>query len=451
MKRTSKGGSRWPVIDWWLSILLLILLFVYIYFVYVSLPNEVNYLAALPVIILLTFLIDGVKNFVEATIVYRKFFHVPVSRVHYHTNLSVLITCHNGEDKISSTVRNVKCALPGSTVYVVDDCSEDNSAHAAMRAGAKVLKLGSNRGKVGALHKLLMHIKSEYVLIMDDDMLISGINIPYSLLDLFDAVAFNVLPKGDSFISRLQRYEYRKSMEIGKNYHATTGSVLCVSGAIGFFRTKRLLEQVSRHSGEFSGEDLERTLLVHACEGSRGVTYTDSIVKTEVPQSMKMLFRQRCLGWNPGFIGNARLLFHILISKRKPLQLRIDALYNLANVPLDTLRILALPVLIKYPIFFLVMYVMYLALDILMYLVTNQKDSLLVVLISPLYGVFCLVTRFIGMLIYFYRELTELVYWRMRHIPDSYKRAPLSLQMVSSLAIICLELIVFIVALRTLY
>jgi cellulose synthase/poly-beta-1,6-N-acetylglucosamine synthase-like glycosyltransferase len=282
-------------------------------------------------------------------------------------------------------------------------------------------------------------------------MLISGINIPYSLLDLFDAVAFNVLPKGDSFISRLQRYEYRKSMEIGKNYHATTGSVLCVSGAIGFFRTKRLLEQVSRHSGEFSGEDLERTLLVHACEGSRGVTYTDSIVKTEVPQSMKMLFRQRCLGWNPGFIGNARLLFHILISKRKPLQLRIDALYNLANVPLDTLRILALPVLIKYPIFFLVMYVMYLALDILMYLVTNQKDSLLVVLISPLYGVFCLVTRFIGMLIYFYRELTELVYWRMRHIPDSYKRAPLSLQMVSSLAIICLELIVFIVALRTLY
>jgi cellulose synthase/poly-beta-1,6-N-acetylglucosamine synthase-like glycosyltransferase len=182
------------------------------------LPRSIDYLAVLPAVIIFTILIDGIKSLTEAFLSARKILHIPREKIQGNTQLAVLIACHNGESKIAQTVKNVKASLPGSVVY--DDCSDDRTGLEALRAGAKVLKLARNRGKVGALHRLLSHIKTDFVLIM-----------PYGLLDKFDAVA-NVLPEGNSFLSRLQRYEYRKSMEIGKTYHSSTGSVLCVSGAI---------------------------------------------------------------------------------------------------------------------------------------------------------------------------------------------------------------------------
>ncbi|QQS27045.1 glycosyltransferase family 2 protein [bacterium] len=394
-------------------------------------PSSIDYLAVLPAVIIFTILIDGIKSLTEAFLSARKILHIPREKIQGNTQLSVLIACHNGESKIAQTVKNVKASLPGSVVYVVDDCSDDRTGLEALRAGAKVLKLARNRGKVGALHRLLSHIKTDFVLIMDDDMLIDNIKIPYGLLDKFDAVAFNVLPEGNSFLSRLQRYEYRKSMEIGKTYHSSTGSVLCVSGAIGFFRTKRLIYQVDKHSGEFSGEDLERTLLIHSMDGSRGVTFVDYVVSTEVPQSIHTLFRQRCLGWNPGFMGNVVLLMRVLVSKNKPTQLRFDVFYNLVNIILDILRVLSLPILVKYPLIMITMYILYVAIDTILYIILGRKDPLWTVLIAPFYGIFCLITRFIGIFVYFYRELTELICWHMRSIPDSYKQAPLWMQFIS--------------------
>lgn len=432
LSKLFKQGGRWPAMDWWLAVLSIGLLCIYIVAVYINLPEDANFLTTLPTIIVFTLLIDGIKSLTEAILANRKFLHVPHSRVNIHSNLSVLIACHDGESKIANTIQNVKKSLPGAEVYVVDDCSHDSTGLCALKAGAKVLKLGKNRGKVGALHRLLEHVKTEYVLIMDDDMSISGVNMPYALLDRFDAVAFNVLPEGNTFISKLQRYEYRKSMEIGKNFHASTGSVLCVSGAVGFFRTDRLLRQIDQHSGEFSGEDLERTLLVHSYDDSKGVTFINYIVTTEVPQSFIALFRQRCLGWNPGFMGNIKLFMGILFSRNKPIQLRIDTAYNLMNIPLDVLRVLSLPVLVKYPIFMVIMYLLYVLIDTCLYVATNRKDSFGMVLLAPFYGIFCLITRFIGMFVYFYREFTELLYWRLRNIPDSYKRAPLALRLVST-------------------
>ncbi len=158
----------------------------------------------------------------------------------------------------------------------------------------------------------------------------------------------------------------------------------------------------------------------------------DHVVTTEVPQTWITLFRQRCLGWNPGFMGNVRLLASILFSRKKPIQLRFDALYNMLNIPLDVLRVISLPILFKYPLFFVLMYLLYIAIDLHLYRVMRRKDPYYTVFVAPFYGIFCMITRFIGMLIYIYREFAELLYWRMRSIPDSYKRAPLIIRLTSS-------------------
>jgi cellulose synthase/poly-beta-1,6-N-acetylglucosamine synthase-like glycosyltransferase len=255
-------------------------------------------------------------------------------------------------------------------------------------------------------------------------------NLPYKLLNRYDGVAFQVLPKGKSFWSKLQRYEYLKSMEIGKGFHAPKGSVMCVSGAIGFFRTKRLLSQINQHSGEFSGEDLERTLLIHASLESKGVTYVSLPVLTEVPQSLREWYRQRCLGWNPGFMGNVVLLTKVLFMRKKPLRLKYDAFYNLLNIPLDILRILSLPILIKYPQYLVTMYCIYVALDVLAYIGTNRSVPSYFILLSPLYGIGSMLTRFVGMFVYMYRESIEILFFSMRAVPDSYRRAPLYMQLI---------------------
>src|SRR5438132_133030 len=100
-------------------------------------------------------------------------------------------------------------------------------------------------GMGGWSHDILFVVL--FCALLDDDTRLGGARLPTSLItdDGFDAVAFQVLPdrrdrsgaRGNGFLGHLQRYEYGKSMEIGKRFHDVTQSVSCVSGAIGLFRT----------------------------------------------------------------------------------------------------------------------------------------------------------------------------------------------------------------------
>src|SRR6202007_1364109 len=108
------------------------------------------------------------------------------------------------------------------------------------------------------------------------------------------AVAFNVLPiRSETLINELQQFEYRQSMQLGKNVRAADGSIGNISGAIGLFKTADLIKQVTRHSGQFAGEDEQRTLLVHLFSEGKGITYTDTTVNTEAPATWLSLYRQR--------------------------------------------------------------------------------------------------------------------------------------------------------------
>ena len=138
-------------------------------------------------------------------------------------------------------------------------------------------------------------------------------------------------------------------------------------------------------------------------------------------------------------MANAWLLCKLLVRRSSNWRLRVEAFYNLSNLLLDILRIAALPILFRYPLIFIVMYGSYLLLDSIAWLTTNRYEAYWIVLVMPIYGIFNLVTRFIGIIIWLYREVIELMYLKMRHNPDSYKVAPLSLQALSFLMIISLE------------
>jgi glycosyltransferase involved in cell wall biosynthesis len=96
---------------------------------------------------------------------------------------TVLIPAYNEEAHIAAVVAvALEAGLP---VLVVDDGSTDQTALAAEKAGARVLRLPENRGKSQALAYGLAHVQTPYLLLLDADLV--GLK-PKHLLALLEPV-----------------------------------------------------------------------------------------------------------------------------------------------------------------------------------------------------------------------------------------------------------------------
>ncbi|HET6498496.1 MAG TPA: glycosyltransferase family 2 protein, partial [Coriobacteriia bacterium] len=90
-------------------------------------------------------------------------------------NVVAVIPAYNEAARIEATVEAVR-AVPGvTTVIVVDDGSNDDTASVAKRAGATVLRLERNRGKGGALEAGLAKAGGpDIALLLDADLGATG-------------------------------------------------------------------------------------------------------------------------------------------------------------------------------------------------------------------------------------------------------------------------------------
>ena len=82
---------------------------------------------------------------------------------------TVLIPAYNEEATIQRVVGVAREA--GFPVVVADDGSQDGTAQKAREAGAKVVRLGENRGKGGAIAEGLKAVETPFVLLLDADLL----------------------------------------------------------------------------------------------------------------------------------------------------------------------------------------------------------------------------------------------------------------------------------------
>jgi cellulose synthase/poly-beta-1,6-N-acetylglucosamine synthase-like glycosyltransferase len=290
-------------------------------------------------IIVIFLLVDALK-------VYLEIWNRPVRR-DFSTDLdkvTALIPTHNGQAVIRETVEDlIRAGFARERILVIDDGSTDDTPKILEQLKVRTYRV-PNMGKVSAINFGIHRVQTPLVLLLDDDTRIGDARIPTSLLDHYDAAAFNVVPdrrsrygpKGSGLISCLQRYEYCKSMEIGRRFQDGTASISCVSGAIGLFKKERLQAFHHKHTGVFQGEDLQRTIIELMNEGD--VVFVDELVWTVVPDRVLTLARQRILYWYPAHYHVFSSYVRLLCGRGSPWRLRYEMAYNVFVVLTDPFR-----------------------------------------------------------------------------------------------------------------
>ena len=374
------------------AIIVSILIFVIINFYIFS--SIVSWTSFFYVFIILSLLTDGL--FILVQLFRRGVNHEKISCD--PSKLSMVIACYNGADVIGETIRQAKKHVPAQQIIVVSDASTDNTADVARKLGVTVIENESNLSKVFSINKAMWKVTTPYVLLLDDDVLIGDAVIPTSLLDDgYTAVAFNVMPvEEDSLVNKLQMFEYRNSMQIGKNLRGNVGAIGNISGAIGLYRTKDLRKQVNYHSGQFAGEDEQRTILAHMYGEGKGITYTHETVTTLVPPTFRSLYRQRAYSWSLAVPELFTLYWRVIFSPRYHYLLKAEKAYYLYIYLTDPLRMLFLWALILQPQHMLATYVFYLVFNFMVWARMGAKDSLFVVLVYPIYKLWLIICRFVG-------------------------------------------------------
>lgn len=365
-------------------------------------------------ILIVFLLVDAIKTYME---IWRR----PKVR-DFDTDLlrvTALIPTYNGGKVIGQTLEDLlKMGLSQEQIVVVDDGSTDDTAQIVKSFGVRYFWI-PNMGKVHAIHFGIFRVKTDYVLLLDDDTRVADMKLPTSLMSSYSAVAFKVLPdrrnrygpKGQSFTSCIQRYEYAKSMEIGRRFLDGTASISCISGAVGLFHTKRLIDLHHRHSGAFEGEDFQRTILEHLYGGN--VAFVEQTAWTAAPDNFRGLFRQRLWYWYPAHYHMFLNYLKLMIKPRTPGRLRAEMAYNMVVVLGEPLRFWSLVMLAYHQVWeaFALIYGLYFALEIYPFVtIQRQMDTgkrLAVLFVYPVYNMCVLVLRVLAVLVWLWKRFVS--------------------------------------------
>lgn len=378
------------------SIIIAILIFVIINFYILA---SINLSGSFYIFLIFSLITDGL--FIIVQTLRRKAKH---ENIYFDpAQLTVVIACYNGQDVIGETINQVLRHVPREQVIVVSDASTDNTEQIVRKSGVQLIVNETNINKVLSIDCAMKEVTTPYVLLLDDDVLIGDITIPTSLLDDgFTAVAFNVMPvKSDSWVNKLQVFEYRNSMQIGKNLRARSGGIGNVSGAIGLYRTEDILRQATLHSNQFAGEDEQRTILAHLYGSGKGITYTDQTVLTHAPETFGKLYRQRAHSWSLALPELFTLYWRLIFSPKTHYLLKGEKAYYLYIYLTDPLRILFLWLIIMRPQKVALLYAFYLFFSVWVWVRMKFKDDFTVVLAYPLYKLWLTLCRFVGNFIWF--------------------------------------------------
>lgn len=218
--------------------------------------------------------------------------------------VSVVVPAYNARSGIEATVRSLlETGYPDLQIVVVDDNSEDGMYERIRpfteRGDVLLVKNSAASGRGGkpsALNLGLVYATGEFVVFIDADSTVDHDLLVHMIGAFQDprvgAVSGNVTVRNsdDNLLAFLQAGEYKIGIELSRTWLSRTGRVLGASGASCAFRRSAL--RAVGGSSSCRAEDLDNSLMLRRA-GYQLVFRPKAVVRTEVPTTVRRLFRQR--------------------------------------------------------------------------------------------------------------------------------------------------------------
>ena len=228
------------------------------------------------------------------------FFHNPSVQFDYCPGITVIIAGLNEGPSIRKGLTRLWGSYPVLQIIVVDDGSSDDMSKTAnefAREHPDVVVITKTRGgKSSALNAGLPFAENEIVVILDADSELSKTALWEIVQPLKNpavgAVSGNVLArnKTTNLLTRIQAFEYQRSIFLGRIISSRLGLLGIVSGAFGAFRRDLLIQIGGWDVGPGEDEDLVLRLrkLGYLIEFA---PYAECY--SDVPTQLKVLTKQR--------------------------------------------------------------------------------------------------------------------------------------------------------------
>lgn len=269
----------------------------------------------------------------------------------------VIIACYNEEKVIGQTIQSLlDNTYKKFKIVVVNDGSTDDTAKIVKKIAKQDSRVSlttvKNGGKSKALEAAIEKTTNKWVVFCDADTIFNEnaleVFIRSTVGENLGAVAGKIQVGNDmNFLTRAQVLEYGVSHIFIKAAQATTNMITVVPGAVGLWNRKAL-NDAGGFSSNTLAEDADATMSVISA-GYRVEYNSNAIARTEVPNTQKMLFKQRTR-WQ---LGNLQSL----AKHRKGLFSRRYGSLGFFGLPmfyLDMISITLFPLLLAFTSYILI-------------------------------------------------------------------------------------------------
>lgn len=225
--------------------------------------------------------------------------------------VTVLVPAYNEGASIADTILSLRLqTLAPHDIFVIDDCSTDDTADVATRLGATVIRPPGNTGsKAGAQAFALAFVETPFVIAIDADTTLAPDAIA-RLLPAFEdpavvAACGTVLPRRVSTLWERGRYvEYLFAFTFYKRVQEQYGAPMIASGCFSVYRTE-VLRAAGGWSTRTLAEDMDLTWTLY--EQGHAVRFIPEAVSYPIEPHNYHFLGKQLRRWSHGFVQNVAL------------------------------------------------------------------------------------------------------------------------------------------------
>lgn len=246
--------------------------------------------------------------------------------------VSILIPCHNEEQCIEETLTRLQYqSYPHFEIIAIDDASSDNTPTILRKLqrnipSLRLITLKSNQGKGTALTIGALASRSEFLMCIDADAILSPDAIRWMMWHFQNsprvgAVTGNPRVRNrSSLMAKVQVGEFSSIIGMIKRAQRVLGRIYTVSGVVALFRKKALID-VGFWSNNMMTEDVDISWKLQLKDWR--IRYeARALCWILVPETVRGLFRQRlrwAQGGNEVLLKYFRSLFNLRMRRMWPL------------------------------------------------------------------------------------------------------------------------------------